>query len=54
VAWRCFRLAAWGTIAGLRRHPRFTLAIVAYLLAAVPFFSCWTRPDSRYLIGVWQ
>jgi hypothetical protein len=46
-------LAAWGVVVGLYLRPAFTAAFVAYLLVAIPFFSCWTRPDHRYLIGVW-
>lgn len=46
-------LAAWGAFVGLYLRPAFTAAFVAYLLVAIPFFSCWTRPDHRYLIGVW-
>jgi len=46
-------LAAWGVIVGLYLRPAFTTAFVTYLAVAIPFFSCWTRPDQRYLIGVW-
>ena len=24
-----------------------------WIQVVIPFFSCWTRPDHRYLIGVW-
>jgi 4-amino-4-deoxy-L-arabinose transferase-like glycosyltransferase len=46
-------LAAWGAVVGLYLRPAFTAAVLAYLAVAIPFFSCWTRPDHRYLIGVW-
>ena len=46
-------LAALGVVVGLYLHPAFTLAFVLYLSVAIPFFSCWVRPDHRYLIGVW-
>jgi hypothetical protein len=45
--------AGLGAVVGLYLRPVFTGALLAYLLVAVPFFSCWTRPDHRYLIGVW-
>jgi hypothetical protein len=46
-------LAGTGAVAGLYLRPAFTGAFLAYLVVAIPFFSCWTRPDHRYLIGVW-
>jgi hypothetical protein len=46
-------LAGMGAVVGLYLRPAFTGAFLAYLLVAVPFFSCWARPDHRYLIGVW-
>jgi hypothetical protein len=46
-------LAGVGAVVGLLVRPVFTGALLVYLAVAIPFFSCWTRPDHRYLIGVW-
>jgi hypothetical protein len=46
-------LAGLGAVVGLYLRPAFTGAFLVYLAIAIPFFSCWTRPDHRYLIGVW-
>lgn len=46
-------VAAWGVLVGLVLRPMFTVAAGVYVVMAVLFFSMWTRPDSRYLIGVW-
>ncbi|HWP65035.1 MAG TPA: hypothetical protein VNO26_03870 [Candidatus Limnocylindria bacterium] len=45
--------AGLGAAVGLYLRPAFTGACLVYLAIAIPFFSCWTRPDHRYLIGVW-
>jgi hypothetical protein len=45
-------LAAWGALLSLVRRRRLVLAAVPYGLAALLFFSCWTRPDQRYLAGI--
>lgn len=46
-------IGVWGIIVGLVLRPMFTTAALAYVVTAILFFSMWTRPDSRYLIGVW-
>lgn len=46
-------VAAWGLVVGLVLRPMFAVAGGVYVAMAVLFFSMWTRPDSRYLIGVW-
>jgi hypothetical protein len=44
--------AALGAVlAGLRRRLLFA-AVVPYVVTAFLFFSCWTRPDGRYLAGI--
>lgn len=46
-------LVGLGAVVGLYLRPAFTGAFLVYLAVAIPFFSCWARPDHRYLIGVW-
>jgi hypothetical protein len=46
-------VAVWGAVVGLIIRPMFAVAGLTYVTMALLFFSMWTRPDSRYLIGVW-
>ncbi len=45
-------LAAWGALLALLQRRLLFLAAVPYTLLALLFFSCWSRPDPRYLSGV--
>src|SRR5207302_2028872 len=45
-------IAIWGAVVALvRRRTLFVLA-VSYVLIGLVFFSFWSRPDNRYLSGV--
>ncbi len=44
--------ALWGAVVALAVHPALFVLAVPYSVAALLFFSCWVRPDTRYLIGV--
>jgi hypothetical protein len=46
-------LAVWGAIVALVQRRLLFLATVPYIVPAVLFFSMWSRPDGRYLPGVW-
>jgi hypothetical protein len=46
-------LAVAGLVVGVVLQPAFTLALGAYLVVALLFYSCWGRPYGRYLVGVW-
>jgi hypothetical protein len=45
-------IAAWGALLALVQRRLLFLAVVPYGVVAFLFFSCWARPDHRYLIGV--
>ena len=45
-------IAGWGVLVGFLRWPVFATGAVTYCLLAFPFYSCWPRPDGRYLVGV--
>ena len=52
AAFGLFLLPAIGALAwGLRRRPVVAAALAPHLLVSVVFFSCWGRPDPRYLMG---
>jgi hypothetical protein len=48
----CIGLAIWGVVVAFVLHPVFFAAAVPYVIAAIFFYSCWARPDGRYLMGV--
>ncbi len=45
-------LALWGALVALVQRRVLFLAAVPYAVLALLFFSCWSRPDPRYLSGV--
>jgi hypothetical protein len=45
-------VAAWGAVLALRRRRYLFLAAIPYVVAALVFFSFWSKPDWRYLVGV--
>ena len=44
-------LIAWGAIVSCVVHRDLFLVAVPYSVASLFFFSCWVRPDARYLVG---
>src|SRR5262245_206911 len=48
-----FGVAVWGAVIGMVMRPVLVAGAVSYALVAFLFFSCWPRPDYRYLIGLW-
>jgi hypothetical protein len=47
-----FGVAVWGAVVASVLRPVLAAAAVSYGVLAFLFFSCWPRPDFRYLIGV--
>jgi hypothetical protein len=47
-----FCVAVWGAVVATVMRPMLAAAALSYGVAAFLFFSCWPRPDFRYLIGV--
>src|SRR5262249_2036776 len=47
-----FGVAVWGAVVAGVLRPTFAAGAVSYSIVAFLFFSCWPRPDFRYLIGV--
>jgi hypothetical protein len=47
-----FGVAVWGAVVATVMRPMLAVAAVSYGVTAFLFFSCWPRPDLRYLIGV--
>jgi hypothetical protein len=45
--------AVWGALLALLRRRALFLVAVPYCVAALLFFSCWGRPDVRYLVGLY-
>jgi hypothetical protein len=45
-------IAIWGAVLALFQRRLLFLGPVVYCLLAIPFYSCWSRPDPRYLSGV--
>src|SRR5262249_6743472 len=43
--------AIWGAVVAAVMRPMLVAAAVSYAVVAFLFFSCWPRPDFRYLIG---
>ena len=42
----------WGALVAAILRPVLAAGAVSYAIVAILFFSCWPRPDFRYLIGV--
>jgi hypothetical protein len=52
AAFGLFLVPAVGALVwGLRRRPLIAAALAPHLIGSVLFFSCWGRPDPRYLVG---
>jgi len=45
-------LAVWGGLVSLLIRRTLAFTAIPYVVIAVLFFSCWPRPDHRYLVGV--
>ena len=50
--WVLLGLAALGAIVALVRRPMIFLFTVPYAVSAFLLYSCWSRPDRRYIIGL--
>jgi 4-amino-4-deoxy-L-arabinose transferase-like glycosyltransferase len=46
-------IALWGACLAFVRRRLLFLATVPYAVLAMLFFSCWARPDPRYLSGIY-
>jgi hypothetical protein len=44
--------AGVGAVVAIVVHPLLFASAASYVVMAVLFYSCWARPDSRYLLGV--
>jgi hypothetical protein len=44
-------VAVWGALLALWLRPLVFLASVPYIVVSLLFYSCWERPDTRYLVG---
>jgi 4-amino-4-deoxy-L-arabinose transferase-like glycosyltransferase len=47
-------LAGWGAVVAILMRRTLAVTAVSYVVIALLFYSCWPRPDHRYLIGVWS
>jgi hypothetical protein len=47
-----FAVAVWGAVVATVMRPLLAVAALSYAVVTFLFFSCWPRPDPRYLIGV--
>jgi hypothetical protein len=47
-----FAVAVWGAVVATVLRPMLAAGAISYAVVAFLFFSCWPRPDFRYLIGV--
>lgn len=45
-------LAVLGAVVALARRPAVFLFALPYVVLAFLFYSCWARPDRRYIIGI--
>ncbi len=45
-------VALWGALVASIMRPLLAAAAVSYAVVAFLFYSCWPRPDVRYLIGI--
>ena len=52
--WVLIGLAVLGAIVALVRRPAIFLFAVPYAVSAFLLYSCWFRPDRRYIIGVFS
>jgi hypothetical protein len=52
--WVLIVLAGMGTIFALVRRPAIFLFAAPYVVTAFLFYSCWSRPDRRYIIGLFS
>lgn len=52
--WVLIGLAGLGALVALVRRPALFLFAVPYLVSAFLFYSCWSRPDRRYIIGLFS
>jgi len=50
---RCSGIAAVGMMTSLLLRPRLFLMTVPYVVTAFLFYSCWSRPDRRYIVGIY-
>jgi hypothetical protein len=50
--WLFLAVAGWGAIVAFIQRPVLFALAVPYSVLAVLFYSCWSRPDGRYLMGV--
>jgi len=44
-------VAVWGAVVAVLFRPLLAVSAVSYAVLAFLFYSCWPRPDFRYLIG---
>lgn len=51
--WVLLGFAVLGAIVALLRRPTIFLMTVPYAVTAFLFYSCWSRPDRRYIIGLY-
>jgi hypothetical protein len=51
--WTLLGIAALGIVTSLLFRPRLFLLAVPYSVAAFLLYSCWSRPDQRYIIGIY-
>jgi hypothetical protein len=46
-------LAVWGAVLALFRRPLLFFGPAVYVVLAVLLYACWSKPDGRYLSGVY-
>jgi hypothetical protein len=51
--WVLLGLALLGAITAAAQRPAVFLFTVPYVVVAFCFYSCWDRPDRRYIIGIY-
>lgn len=51
--WVLLALALLGAITASVQRPALFLFVVPYAVLAFLFYSCWDRPDRRYIIGIY-
>lgn len=45
-------IAIWGAVLALVQRRRLFMTAVPYIVGAILFYGCWSKPDGRYLSGV--
>jgi hypothetical protein len=45
-------LGVWGVVLAILQRPLVLLSAVPYTVSALLLYGCWTKPDSRYVLGV--